>query len=126
MEDSNLEQVKERVFEFIKYLGISDAEFMRCIKKQKAEISHWRTGSSKFNQKAIPTIIATFPELNGNWLVRGEGNMILSRAEQKKYNTQEDYVRILEEQNATYKKHIELLEKQVKDVKNTDIKQTGT
>lgn len=67
--------VKERIKEFIAYLNISEREFCRTIGVGSAYIS-----SIKRSIKAdkLEAITAQYPQLNPVWLIRGEGEMLLS------------------------------------------------
>lgn len=71
----NESSVKERIKEFIAYLNISEREFCRTIGVGSAYIS-----SIKRSIKAdkLEAITAQYPQLNPVWLIRGEGEMLLS------------------------------------------------
>lgn len=67
--------VKERIKKFIAYLNISEREFCRTIGVGSAYIA-----SIKRSIKAdkLEAITEQYPQLNPVWLMRGEGEMLLS------------------------------------------------
>ena len=67
--------VKERIKKFIAYLNISEREFCRTIGVGSAYIA-----SIKRSIKAdkLEAITEQYPQLNPGWLMRGEGERLLS------------------------------------------------
>lgn len=67
--------VKDRLKIFIKYLGIGQAKF-----EKKCNLSNGYINNSKGNYGAskLDYILKTFPELNRDWLLYGEGEMLKS------------------------------------------------
>jgi len=67
--------IKERTLEFIKYKGISVKEFeMRC-GMSNGYVSSMRKG---FGTDKLSNVLSAFPELNREWLLYGEGEMLIS------------------------------------------------
>lgn len=66
----------ERLLEFINYCGFSQNEF-----ELKCGVSHTNLREKKQGPTAmyLMKIVTAFPELNLNWLFRGEGEMLLSK-----------------------------------------------
>lgn len=67
--------VKDRLKIFIKYLGIGQAKF-----EKKCNLSNGYVNNSKGNYGAskLDYILKVFPELNRDWLLYGEGEMLKS------------------------------------------------
>lgn len=61
----------DRLFNYLKSKGISDAEFARRIKKTPQQISILKQRGS-FGLKFILDTVAEFPEIDLNWLILGE------------------------------------------------------
>lgn len=69
--------IKERTLEFIKYKGISVKEFeIRC-GMSNGYVSSMRKG---FGADKLGNVLSAFPELNREWLLYGEGEMLSSTA----------------------------------------------
>jgi SOS-response transcriptional repressor LexA len=67
--------IKERTIEFIKYKKISVKEFeIRC-GMSNGYVSSMRKG---FGADKLGNVLSAFPELNRDWLIYGEGEMISS------------------------------------------------
>ncbi len=67
--------VKERIKEFIAYLNISEREFCRTIGVGSAYIASIKRS---IKTDKLEAITAQYPQLNPVWLIRGEGEMLLS------------------------------------------------
>lgn len=65
--------VKERLTEFVNWLGISKSEFGRQIGVSNAFISSIR---KSIQQDKIQSIASMYPNLNIEWLLTGEGEML--------------------------------------------------
>ena len=68
-----MDEVQERLQEFIKYLGITNMEF-----EQRAKLSNgFATSTNKRMRKGSKMLLRdAFPELNMEWLIKGEGEML--------------------------------------------------
>lgn len=73
--------VKDRLKIFIKYLGIGQAKF-----EKKCNLSNGYINNSKGNYGAskLDYILRMFPELNRDWLLYGEGEMLKSPVQEIK------------------------------------------
>ena len=73
-----MEDFKERIFLFVKeHAGCSNREFERRCGLTNGQVSS--IGAQGPTASVISRIADTYPELNLNWLFRGEGEMILSK-----------------------------------------------
>lgn len=67
------QSVKQRIIQYIEYIGISKREFERTIGVANAYLANL---VSHPKDEVIESIIQHFPNLNRVWLLTGEGNML--------------------------------------------------
>lgn len=67
--------IKERILEFIKYKGLRIKQFEEICKLSNGYISSMRKG---FGTSKLENVLNRFPELNREWLLYGEGEMLKS------------------------------------------------
>lgn len=65
--------VKERLIDFLNYKGISKSEFGRIIGVSSAFVTSMR---KSIQPDKVESIANSFPDLNINWLMTGEGEML--------------------------------------------------
>lgn len=65
--------VKQRLMEFIRHLNISSREFCRNVGVSQTYVSSMR---SSLQPDKLLRIIKKYPELNPDWLMTGNGEMI--------------------------------------------------
>lgn len=65
--------VKQRILDFIKYKGISIKRFEEICQLSNGYISSMRKG---FGSDKLNNVLNSFPDLNRDWLLYGEGEMI--------------------------------------------------
>lgn len=70
-----MDSVKDRLIEFLKYEGLNKSEFGRRIGVSSAFITSMR---KSIQPDKIRAIKKQFPNLNTNWLLTGEGEMLKS------------------------------------------------
>lgn len=66
---------KERLQQFVEYLGISNRKFCKSIGVSPAYIATMVTG---IGREKLRTIKETYPMINIDWLLTGEGDMIIN------------------------------------------------
>ena len=71
----------ERIFEILKYLQLSPSQFAEEIGVQRSSISHLISGRNKPSLEFIQKVLLRFPEINPQWLLNGEGEMLKSGQE---------------------------------------------
>lgn len=71
----NQDSVKSRLLHFLKTQRISQTEFCRELGVSSAYVSTMRKGMSLQQQMKVREV---YPELNLNWLLYGEGDMLLT------------------------------------------------
>ena len=64
---------RDRLIEFLKYLGIGQTAFEEKVGIARSYISH---NKGSIGTGIIRKISFTYPELNTNWLITGEGDML--------------------------------------------------
>lgn len=67
------ENVKERILEFIKFKNITMKHFESQCDLSTGYVTSMRKG---FGSKKLNNVLNAFPELNREWLLYGEGNML--------------------------------------------------
>lgn len=65
--------VKERLIDYLEYKGISKSEFGRIIGVSSAFVTSMR---KSIQPDKVESIANSFPDLNINWLMTGEGEML--------------------------------------------------
>lgn len=65
--------LKDRLLQFIKYLGITISKFESTVGLSNGAVS--RTNDN-MRQRTVDAIAAAYPQLNTRWLLTGEGDMI--------------------------------------------------
>ncbi len=70
-----LSVVTQRIFQFIEEEGLSYADFAAAINVGPAVVSHLKNGRNKVSLNVYAQILYSFPQLNPDWLLFGEGGM---------------------------------------------------
>ena len=65
--------MKERLVEFLKYLGVGQDKFAKSVGLSRGYVNNI---GNNITMKTIGKILRTYPELNENWLLTGEGEML--------------------------------------------------
>lgn len=73
--------LNERITEIIEYSGFSASEFADEIDVQRSNISHIASGRNKPSLDFLIKIKDRFPELQWDWMIKGEGEMTVSKKE---------------------------------------------
>lgn len=79
--------VKERLIEFLEYKSISKSEFGRIIGVSSAFVTSMR---KSIQPDKVESIASNFPDLNINWLMTGEGDMLKAAKENESNDTSMD------------------------------------
>jgi transcriptional regulator with XRE-family HTH domain len=66
----------DRILAILKLKNLSPAQFADMINVQRSGISHLISGRNKPSLEFIQKILNTFPEINTDWLIFGNGDMI--------------------------------------------------
>ena len=75
--------IKERIYTFIKYKDITDKKFEEMCGLSNGYISSMRKG---FGTEKLNNVLKLFPELNREWLIYGEGEMLNNTINQTNTN----------------------------------------
>lgn len=73
-----LDAITERIFQFIEAEGLSYADFAASIDIGAAVVSHMKNGRNKVSLNVYAKILDSFPMLNPDWLLFGNGVMYRS------------------------------------------------
>ncbi|SEF57806.1 hypothetical protein SAMN05421847_0366 [Halpernia humi] len=69
--------LNDRIGKILEYSGFTSSEFADEIEVQRSSISHVTSGRNKPSLEFVTKIKARFPEISWDWLINGEGEMIL-------------------------------------------------
>ena len=73
----NKYSINQRLRDFLKFKNISNEDYLKAIGvNTKAQVSNWLTLKEPIAAKHLITTITAYKELNGYWLLTGEGKMI--------------------------------------------------
>ncbi len=75
--------LNDRISKIIEYSQLTSSEFADEIEVQRSSISHITSGRNKPSLDFLIKVKERFPELNWDWLINGEGEMIFSPEEQQ-------------------------------------------
>jgi len=73
--DKKISKIKERVLYISDYYGISREKFFENLGFSYANFKGTQKNTS-LNSDALATILSKYPEVNSNWLITGEGEML--------------------------------------------------
>lgn len=68
----------DRILSFLKFKNIQSSKFADEIGVQRSSISHLLSGRNKPSLEFIQKILIKYPEVNPNWLLLGQGEMLLT------------------------------------------------
>ena len=66
----------DRILSIIKYFHLSPSDFAEEIGVQRSSISHLISGRNKPSLEFIQKILSKFPEINPEWILTGNGEMV--------------------------------------------------
>ncbi len=70
--------LNERIAEIIEYSKLSASEFADAVEVQRSSISHITSGRNKPSLDFIIKVKNYLPQLEWDWLIKGEGDMLAS------------------------------------------------
>ena len=73
-----MESIKDRIIKFIRYRGLRVKQFENICGLSNGYINSMRKG---FGREKLENVLSMFPELNRDWIVYGEGEMIKPNAQ---------------------------------------------
>lgn len=72
--------INQRLKIFLEKMNVSQEEFKKSIGiKNKQQVSNWLTLTEPIPAKHILTIFCIYSQINANWLLTGEGEMIIGQ-----------------------------------------------
>ncbi len=80
---SSIEEIKDRIKQLITAESLSPAKFADIIGVQRSGISHILSGRNKPSLDVLNKILVSFPDISGDWLITGDGNMLKTGSERK-------------------------------------------
>lgn len=88
--------MKSRIEYIIRDKNLSSAKFAEILGVQKSNISHILTGRNKPSLEIFIKILEKFPDINGDWLSFGKGNMYKSLEIAEKTSNSESFGNLFE------------------------------
>ena len=76
--------IEERLKAVIAYSGLNDSAFARKIGVQQMTLWRQINGARKISLETIMAVADAFPEIDANWLLRGNGSMLADNDAQEK------------------------------------------
>lgn len=120
--------IKERAYSFIEYKGITVKKFEELCGLSNGYISSMRKG---FGSDKLNNVLTIFPELNREWLLYGEGEMLNPKVIQNNQNgdniqghsvtvnkTEKDYLEIIKRQSEQLSKSQEQIDRLLSIIEN--------
>ena len=74
----------ERIIALMDYFHMTPGQFADRISVQRSSISHLLSGRNKPSLEFIQKVLRQFPEINSDWLILGNGEMINMHQESEK------------------------------------------
>ena len=69
-------ELNERISKIIEYSGYTASEFAETVDVQRSSISHITAGRNKPSLDFLIKVKERFPELQWDWIIKGEGEML--------------------------------------------------
>ena len=105
-----MDKVRNRLLEFLEYKGLEKSVFERMCGLANGFVDKT---NARMRRTSLKSISNTFPELNTNWLMSGDGNMIQEVQPKQEQEHQDDI-------NALLKRIDKLIEIHERDSKNME------
>jgi len=83
---SNNFKINDRIIQLIKYLNLANNKFADEIGISSGRMSNIATKRNKPDSDMLTKIATRYPNVSGNWLLTGEGYMILKKFENRGSN----------------------------------------
>jgi len=118
----------DRILSIMKYFNLSPSDFAEEIGVQRSSISHLISGRNKPSLEFIQKILSRFPEINPEWMLNGNGEMLkngilpetgtlqLEKSSLNGKKEQQEHVKLLPSRTVARKKDIPAGERQVEKI----------
>ena len=80
-----MDTVNARIHHIIQHYGLSAGEFADRLKIQKSSVSHLLSGRNKPSFQFLIKLLKAFPEINLNWLISGDGDILKNSVQISEY-----------------------------------------
>ena len=102
-----------RLEEILEFLGLTPSEFADEIEVQRSSMSHLFSGRNKPSLDFIKKIKLRYPEIDTDWLIFGEGNMVKNELKDDEENTPLPSSIDIENQKSDVNKDLSLFDEMV-------------
>ena len=111
-----------RLKQIIDFHGLSNNRFAEKIGVSSAQMSHMLNGKN-FGISNLLNIISAFPDINGDWLLSGEGEMlkqpiVAKQSESAIIEHLKEQLKEMKDENKALNREIGKLELELKQIKN--------
>ncbi len=79
-------KVSERINYLLNYYHLTAGEFADKLGIQKSSVSHLLSGRNKPSFQFLSKLVAAFPEINLNWFVSGDGDILKKSGQIPEYD----------------------------------------
>jgi len=113
--------IAERLLAVIEYSGLSQTAFAKKVGSTQANL--WRQlNGQKVNVATLMAVAQQFPEVDCNWLLRGEGSMLkgeIDNAQERRIDSLLDVVATQQETIKNLQEKIKQLQDKIKQLQNS-------
>ena len=93
--------MKDRIYQLMKYQGMSQKEFAATLCVAEGTLSGIFTGRTRPTNNIVNAIHECFPHISINWLMFGEGEMLLANASSQTQDAASRQPDLFSQENAT-------------------------
>ena len=91
--------INNRIAKIIEHFRLSSSEFADEIDVPRSSISHITSGRNKPSLDFITKVKGRFPSLQWDWLINGEGEMLINEKDSQKNISPSDLFSIIDDEN---------------------------
>jgi len=85
-----MSEIHTRLKKILSHYNLTAGEFAEKIGIQKSSVSHLMSGRNKPSYQFLSKLITTYPEINLNWFITGEGDIFNSAGQDYVYENLRD------------------------------------
>lgn len=122
MKEDNANSIGERFSILVKGLKMNNNSFAKSVGKAATTINYIVEGKSKPGYDVLESVVKTYPQVNPNWLLTGEGEMVKSVPTAPVVSTDSylvEHLHTLEENFNRLAKQLENKDKQIEGLQRT-------
>ena len=112
--------IETKILQVFNRSGLSRIDFANKLNISNAVLSHITSGRNKASLDLVMNILVNYPEISADWLLLDKGEMLrneLEHSSQKIKSSFLAHIETIRQANQTGLKKLELLEKEINDLK---------